>query len=539
MKLLLLSLGLVAVVPAAACAQVVGSVPTPTAQTAAPPRLLVFITVDQMRPDYFERWEAQLTGGLKRLYAGSAFFSRGEQDHAIVETAPGHSTLLTGRSPASTGIVTNELGVPDTLSPLLGIPGPGASPRRFRGTTLYDWMKAADPDVRVLSVSRKDRGAILPIGRAKVPVYWYQSGYFTTSLWYGTELPKWLRVWNGRNGAAKLAGKSWDLLRPAGDYPEPDDQPWERGGNETEFPHTLSDDPNRAVLQLIATPWMDSLTLDIALEGAKDLGLGKRTRPDLLAISLSTTDAVGHAYGPDSREMHDHILRLDHWLGWFMDSLEREVGEGRILWALSSDHGVTSFPERARAAGRIAGRAVMDTVVFYANQDLLLRYQQSVGVVFNNGVLIADTTVLHDAGANVDSIASALASQIARTSGVTRVYTPRTLAAASEADLDAMRWRRSLPSDFEWLAAASLAPGYIWSFATAATTHGTTNADDVRVPILFMGQGIAPGKYDRGRTATSLLPRTVDIAPTLAALLGVKPLEPVEGLVLPEVVKPQ
>jgi len=535
MRSLLLAL-ILSAGPVAACAQSPSRPPVAVADTV---RLVVVLTVDQMRPDYFERFGAQFTGGFKRLYEGSAFYSRGEQDHAIVETAPGHSTILSGRSPASTGIVTNELGVPDTLSPLVGIPGPGASPRRFRGTTLFDWMKAVDPEIRVLSVSRKDRGAILPIGRAKVPVFWYQSGYFTTSTWYGTEIPQWLRRWNGRRGAAELAGLSWDILKPANTYQEPDDQPWERGGRGFLMPHKLSDDPNRSVLELIATPWMDSLTLDVALDGARDLKLGKRQRPDLLAVSLSTTDAVGHAWGPDSREMHDHLLRVDLWLGKFMDSLETMVGRGRILYALTADHGVTSFPERARAQGRIAGRAVTDTVVFYANTDLMTRYSTVVGVNFNNGVLIGDTTALHNAGANVDSIASALASQLARISGVTRIYTPRTLAAASADDLDAQRWKRSLPDDFEWLAAASLAPGYIWSFNVGATTHGTTNADDVRVPMLFMGPGITPGKYDRGRTATALPPRTVDIGPTLAALLGVKPLEPVEGIVLPEVVKPR
>ncbi|HSR14417.1 MAG TPA: alkaline phosphatase family protein [Gemmatimonadales bacterium] len=528
---LLLSAG-----PVAACAQSAAAPPVPKAASV---RLVVVLTVDQMRPDYFQRFGGEFTGGFKRLYEESAFYSRGEQDHAIVETAPGHATILSGRSPASTGIVTNELGVPDTAAPLVGIPGPGASPRRFRGTTLFDWMQAVDPEIRVLSVSRKDRGAILPIGRAKVPVFWYQSGYFTTSTWYGTEVPQWLRVWNGRNGPAKMAGRSWDLLKPESAYPEPDDQPWERGGRGFLMPHDLSTDPNRAVFELIATPWMDSLTLDLALEGARAIKLGQRDKPDLLAVSLSTTDAIGHAYGPDSREMHDHLLRTDLWLGEFMAALEKSVGADRILWVLTSDHGVTSFPERSRAEGRIAGRAVTDTVVFYANTDLMTRYSTVVGVDFNNGVLIGDTTALNRAGANVDSIASALASQLARISGVTRIYTPRTLAAASADDLDAMRWRRSLPSDFEWLAAASLAPGYIWSFNIGATTHGTTNPDDVRVPILFKGPGIAPAKHDRGRTATSLPPRTVDIGPTLAALLGVKPLEEVEGIALPEVVAPQ
>ena len=233
---------------------------------SGPPRLVVFIAIDQMRPDYFDRFGPQFTGGLKRLREGSAFFARGEQDHAITETAPGHATMLTGRSPGSVGIVTNEFGVPDSTAPLIGVPGPGASPARFRGTTLYDWMKAADPGTLVLSVSRKDRGAILPIGRAKVPVYWYSYGSFTTSTWYTGALPEWLQKWNARNGPLNLVGSTWNLLLPDSAYSEDDNQPWERGGNSFQFPHRVSDDPNRAVVgDLLITPWMNSA--------------GTRTRP--------------------------------------------------------------------------------------------------------------------------------------------------------------------------------------------------------------------------------------------------------------------
>jgi hypothetical protein len=425
--------------------------------------------------------------------------------------------------------VTNEFGVPDSTAPLINVPGPGASPRRFKGTTLYDWMKAADPGVRVLSVSRKDRGAILPIGRAKVPVYWYSYGSFTTSTWYGDSLPTWLSTWNERNGAQNLAGRTWNLLLPDTAYAEADSQPWERGGNAFTFPHQLSADSLRvAALEVLATPWMDSLTIDVALDGVRSLGLGKRDTPDLLSISLSTTDAIGHVYGPDSREMHDQILRLDRWLGGFMDSLEGVVERGRIIYVLTSDHGVTSFPEYAASKGRMAGRVRGDSVALLATVALETRYKKPFFLEFNNGLLLADTVEIHRAGANVDSLARALASQLAQQTGVTRIYTPKSLAAAPPQDLDAGRWRRSIPGDFPWLAAASLAPGYIWTFAPAATTHGTTNVDDVRVPIIFMGAGITPGRYERART--------VDIAPTLAALLGIKPLEAVEGIPLPEVV---
>lgn len=513
----------------AACAPSATAGQTPVPATR--PALVVLIAVDQGRPDYWERWPGQFIGGLQRFYEWGAFYTRGEQDHAITETAPGHSTMLSGRSPASTGIVTNELGVTDSTSPLLFVPGPGASPFKFRGTTLYDWMKAADPETRVLAVSGKDRGAILPIGRARVPVFWYRFGIFTTSRWYGDTLPAWLHAWNERGGAARFAGRDWRLLLDSSKYAEPDSQPWERGGRGNTIPKAFSRDSQQVTLEIYGTPWVDSLNLDVALEGARSLGLGRRpSGADLLSISLSATDVIGHNYGPDSREQHDHLVRLDRWLGWFMDSLAMLVPRERTLYVLTSDHGVTSFPEHTRWRGRMGGRASGDTVAFLAAREMSQKHGRLLMMDFNNGLLYGDVPAIRAAGVNVDSLARALASSLARITGVTRIYTPATLAAADTTDLDAMRWRRSIPSDFPWLAAASLAPGYIWSFSPAATTHGTTNRDDVLVPIAFMGAGIQAGRH-------TTRARTVDIAPTLAALLGVKALEAVEGRVLPEVVK--
>src|SRR3954449_9384185 len=142
------------------------------ASDTATPKLVVFITIDQMRPDYFTRFESQLTGGLGRLYRGGAFFTNAFQDHAITETAPGHSSTMSGRFPRSTGIVQNSAGVEDPTAPVIGGGAPGASPRRFRGTTLIDCLQKTDPRSRALSVSRKDRGAILPVARNKQSVFW-------------------------------------------------------------------------------------------------------------------------------------------------------------------------------------------------------------------------------------------------------------------------------------------------------------------------------------------------------------------------------
>jgi hypothetical protein len=166
--------------------------------TAAPPKLVVFIAVDQLRGDMLSRYASQLRGGYARLMRG-AWFVNAFQDHGITETAPGHASTMSGRFPANTGITSNATGVGDARYPLLvGLPHePGASPERFQGTTLYDWIVATSPRSRQLSVSMKDRSAILMTGRSKQDVYWYSSsGNFTTSRYYRDSLPAWVKAFN-------------------------------------------------------------------------------------------------------------------------------------------------------------------------------------------------------------------------------------------------------------------------------------------------------------------------------------------------------
>jgi predicted AlkP superfamily pyrophosphatase or phosphodiesterase len=500
------------------------------ARDKTPTSLVVLIAIDQMRPDYFERWKSQLTGGLGRIRAQSAFFPRGLQNHANTETAPGHSTMLSGREPTHTGIVSNERGVPDPSSPLLGASGPGASPRRFLGTTLFDWMLVKNPRSRVLSVSRKDRGAILPVGRAKEPVFWYADGGFTTSRYYADTLPKWVSDFNARHGADALAGSKWQLLRPEADYSEPDSMPYEHGGSDFTFPHAFPATAKEVRDQLSGYPWMDSLTLAFALDGVHALSLGKGDATDLLSVSLSTTDAVGHAYGPDSREMHDHLLHLDKWLGVFLDSLATFVPADHIVLAFTSDHGVTSFPEYLTSVKHVtAGRISLDDVARATSADLASRYGVDFGVDFGNGLLSADTSALRARGLDVDSMARSMALHLKGRSGVRHVYTPRTLASAKPGDLDALRWRNAIPADVAWLVCVVASPNFVWSSGKLSAEHGTLNDDDVGVPIAFMGARIPAHTFKRAA-------RTVDIAPTLAAYLGVRPTERLDGVVLTEVV---
>jgi arylsulfatase A-like enzyme len=494
---------------------------------SAPTALVVLIVVDQLRPDYLERYGAQFTGGFRQLLRQGMLFQHGEQDHAITETAPGHSTLLSGREPASTGIVNNARGVMDPALPLLDGSLPGASPWRFQGTTLYDWMLARDSGIRALSVSRKDRGAILPIGRSRAEVYWYHGAEFTTSRYYDDTLPGWVREFNARRAPEGLAGAVWSLRLPPASYSEPDSTPFENGGRDFVFPHRLPANPDSASAALINYPWMDSLTLGLALEGVRALRLGTRSSPDLLSISLSTTDAVGHAFGPDSRELHDHLLWLDLWLGQFLDSLTTRVPRDRILLVLTADHGVQPFPEAGR--GGSSGRVQMGGLVGRAGAALAGRYRTDFSLEFDSGLLSADTLALHARGIKIDSLAETLALAAGRQPGVRRVFTPRTLARASGTDREARLWRHLIPKGYGWLFCASLKPGYVWSEGRAIAEHGSTVPEDVRVPILFWGGGFTPARMARPV-------RTVDIAPTLARLLGIKPTEVLDGAPLTEVV---
>ena len=223
---------------------------TPSAGTASSgrprlkPTLVVFITVDQLRGDYFTRFGRQFTGGLHRFDVAGAHFTNAFQDHANTETAPGHASTMSGRFPVHTGIAANTAGVNDPGSPLIGSSDPGASPFRFRGTTLLDWMRQSNAATRFLSVSRKDRAAILPIGKSKGDVYWYASnGTFTQSQYYGTELPRWVTTFNAQQHPLDYAGWKWTPLRPDTAYAEPDSVPVEALGRDFLFPHTISDDP--------------------------------------------------------------------------------------------------------------------------------------------------------------------------------------------------------------------------------------------------------------------------------------------------------
>ena len=504
------------------------------------PKLVLFITIDAMRPDYLQRFDAQLGGGLARLYRDGAVFTNGFQDHAITETAPGHAATMSGRFPVHTGIVANTAGVNDSTTTLLESSAPGASPRRFRGTTLTDWLAAKDPRTRVLSVSRKDRAAILPVGSSKRPVYWYGgNGNFTTSTYYAAALPAWVRAFNSRQIPASYAGKSWELLLPATSYAEPDSVPIESGGIGFTFPHRAPTTADSTVRAFGEFPWMDSTTLALALEGVKTMNLGAGPQTDLLAISLSTTDAVGHRYGPDSREIHDQILRLDKYLGAFFDSLFRMRKRNDVVIALTADHGLTPYPEVHDhdpnvGAVRVDPGPLLEAVskslgaagVRGNGYSFISGVYRGNGFTFDAGVLQLDRAALVQARINNDSLVLSIRNSFLKLPGVARVNrVPELQKRDTVRDRIGRRWLHMFANEDQAALLVTLSPYNYWVSSGYQAHHGSPNDPDARVPIMFYGAGVKPGRY-------SEFARVVDMAPTLAALVGVRPLERLDGHVL-------
>lgn len=505
--------------------------PPAAAQSATKPTLLVFITVDQMRGDYLDRWGSQFTGGLKRLAQGGALFTDGHQDHAITETAPGHASTMSGRFPRSTGIARNLAGVGDPSSKLIGSTALGASPFRFRGTTLTDWLAKADPRSNALSVSMKDRGAILPIGRSKQDVYWWGGRSFTTSVWYRDTLPGWVQAFNARQTPASNAGRVWELLLPAGNYPEPDSVPAESSGRQFQFPHALSASGDTATAEYPGFPWMDDLTAEFALAGVNALRLGRGPETDVLAVSFSTTDLIGHRFGPDSRELHDQVLRLDRVIGAFIDSLYKLRDSTRIIFALTGDHGVSPFPELNN--GRITPapmRVDIRPAIQAAQQALQAGGGDPGAVDLESGSLVINPDSAKAGPAAIRAATDSFVAAAKRIPGVLRADRLADLATLDLGkDMIARRWVQMFPPDVPVVAVVTLTPGSYWWYMPVAQ-HGTPHDLETHVPILFYGPPFKPGRYPQ-------FVRTVDIGATLARVLGVTPSEPLDGHVLTAAIK--
>ncbi len=512
---------------------------------AAPPdeslRLVLLLVVDQLRSD---RLDAALPGALGRLAREGRLYSDAVVDHAVTDTCPGHASVITGRYPSAAGIPGNDFIDRETGAPTYCVSDPaedarvfgsdvGRSPRNLRATTLGDWMKQARPGTRVFSISGKDRAAIVLGGQNADAAYWFnRSGQvgFTTSRYYAAELAPWIPAFN--SSLFDGMPETWTHEVVSGvPAARPDDFP----GESTEYKRTsghplLDRDPEKLAGYLYRTPYLDQITLAFAAELVEREGLGRGPGPDLLALSLSAVDTVGHQYGPYSHESRDTLLRLDRELDRFMDSVRSRWGEDSMLVVLTSDHGVLPLPEWLRSVGGLecpdeSGRPRLRMLMLRLHWKLHVQLDGFFSLprrwVVQAGPYIAvRRSVAKQAGIPVEDVVALVKSQLEGIPSIERLWTAEEIR-DEQGELPEL-YRHSFVADRSGDLVLQPEATCLISRYAEGTTHGTPYEYDRRVPLLFWGSGIERGSV-AGRAAT------IDIAPTLARRLGIAPPSDVDG----------
>jgi predicted AlkP superfamily pyrophosphatase or phosphodiesterase len=509
----------------------------PAAQPAAGPdiRLVLLIAVDQFRYDYLTRFRAQYTDGIKRLLTEGAVFTNANLEHYPTVTAVGHATMLSGATPSVHGIIGNDwfdresgksvASVFDpTVQPVGSTTGPAASPRRLLVSTIGDELKMASPMAkgavgapRVLGVSLKDRSAILPVGRGADAAYWWdtKTGSFVTSTYYVRDAPDWVRTFNDRKPADAQAGASWTvLLSPSTLLRQ---LPVERGA-------ALYD-------AIYGSPFGNDLLLSFASELLGGEQLGTRTATDLLAVSFSSNDSVGHTHGPDSPQVRDIALRTDLAIGRLLNQVDRSVGLQHTLVAFTTDHGVAPVPESLRDRGLPGGRMTTSALFDPIQQALAAKFGDGKWLMATAGSSpylnyeLMETLKLD--ASEVRRVAAAAATRVPH---VARVYTrDQLLLGDVPNDRIGSRVLRSFSAQRSGDLEIILEP--YWMRQAEGTTHGTPYSYDAHIPLILMGRRIRPGEYS-DHVALN------DLAPTLATLLGVEIPAGSAGRVLTEALRP-
>jgi predicted AlkP superfamily pyrophosphatase or phosphodiesterase len=354
----------------------------------APPRLVVAILVDQLRYDYLERFHNHFgPGGFRTFTERGAFLTFAQYDYAPTVTGPGHASFLSGATPSIHGIIGNDwfdkktgksvncVNDPDVAG--VGVKNPSSgkrSPKNFIGSTLSDEMRLRFRS-KVVGISLKDRGAILPAGRNADGAYWLDSsnGKFVTSTWYKTSLPDWLNRFNERQLPASYVGQVWKRLLPESAYPWSDTSVGEgrlAGEKTSTFDHVIKPSPSEGLETIVPTPFGNTLLRELAEAAIDGEQLGRPGTTDFLSISFSSTDACGHIFGPYSQEMQDIILRLDLELERLFKFLDQRIGLNNITMVLTADHGVAPVPEFAVSNGFQGGRADVTDLKLTAPSDV-------------------------------------------------------------------------------------------------------------------------------------------------------------------------
>ena len=507
--------------------------PRPAAPPAAiKPKLVVLISVDQMRGDYIDRFRHQWSKGLHRLVSEGAWFRQADYPYYTTVTCAGHASISTGTVPAVHGMVANSWAVQnnsrtvsctdDDSQKLIsyGAPvgGVAHSAANLMSPTLSDEMRSQSwPTARVVGISLKARSAINLSGHKPDAVIWLdeRDGGWVTSTAFAKTTAPFFADYIAKHPMSEQLGRTWDRAMPKERYLFEYSREWRRRTPHvtTEFPHLTKgrgDEVGGAITDAWeASPYSDAYLNGLAFSAIDALKLGRSAGTDFLGISFSALDLTGHSYGPVSHEVQDVLFNLDIQIGLLLDKLDRDLGAGNYVVGLSADHGVSPIPERLKAEGFDAGR--IDTVGIGRAIDAVLAREVGPGAyrtrVINNDVYFNDGVY-----AKLTQNPAAMEAVLAVTrkaEGVSRVYRKEELSATDPLT------RQSFLSHYEGRSGELKIVGRAyWGTSTSTTTHGTGHRYDTRVPVILFGFGIKKGEY-----LEAVAP--IDLAPTLAFLTGV------------------
>lgn len=518
--------------------------------TGVRPRLVLGIVVDQMRFDQLYRYQARLSkGGLARLLENGFSFTNAHINSIPTVTAPGHASIYTGTTPSIHGIIGNSWyerssrrevdNVSDSTVRLVGPSGrelTGYSPHRLLTTTFGDEMRLhTNFRSKVISVSLKDRGAVLPGGRLASAAYWFDwrstPGNFVSSSYYLDSLPRWVTTFNGEGRSNKILNSVWSTLFPIDTYVRsaPDDQPSEkvlRGKDHPTFPYdlprlrTIYRDLGAEYQLVWISPGGNSLLTEFAMAAVTEEQLGMDEETDLLAISYSVPDVAGHTFGLQSIELEDIYLRLDRDIAAMLTFLDRTVGEGRYTVFLTSDH-AASLPGSYVQDQRLAAKVIPVPAYVDSLRGFLRRsFGEKPWIErFDGEQVYLDHTAISESGVELEEIRHETAQYLRTLDGIYGCMTADDLLSTEYQE----GLRRSLQLGYHPRRSGDvlvlLDPGAFRSSTNGirladlkGSTHGSGYAYDTHIPMVWYGWHIPQGTSARRV-------HVIDIAPTIAAFL--------------------
>ncbi|MEC5166346.1 putative AlkP superfamily pyrophosphatase or phosphodiesterase [Flavobacterium sp. PL11] len=508
---------------------------TAGSQAQQRPKLVVGIVVDQMKMEYLYRFSDDYTAnGFKRLMNDGYTFHNMHYNYMPTYTAPGHASIYTGTTPSTHGIVGNDWFNKATGKDMYctddasvqtlgdGSDKEGAmSPKNLLSTTITDELRmATNFKGKVIGISIKDRGAILPAGHFANWAFWYsKTGSFVSSTFYGDELPKWVNDFNQEKKYMTYINKGWNLLKPIATYNESlsDDNPYEGKINKAKppvFPYDLSaiyKDKGADVLR--TTPFGNDLLADLAMKAIEKEELGKDDVTDFLTVSFSSTDYVGHTFGPRSMELQDTYLRLDQTIADFLTYLDKTVGKNNYLIFLTADHAgaenANYLKDNKYNVKNIPSKQIVSSLQKYSNEtfgaDLILDYSN-----FN---LFFNRDIIKQKGLEFTKVKQSFKDFLMTQEQVKRVYTEEEILASSGGDYFLSFIARGYDPKQNGDIVILDKTGYMQYYDTG-TTHGSPNSYDTHVPLLFYGWHVPKGELHSKRLITQ-------IAPTLSQMLKI------------------